>query len=146
MKFVATKTAPTSSTLALHRVRERLVSQRTGIINQIRAFLLERGVAVRQGLRFLRPELPGILATRSDVLSSRMIHVIEDLAGDWHRLDERIESLSTDIKGLADQDPACAPGSVLSYYPLSSPSPLSSPAPKWNRSNKSPIAGIFVGT
>ena len=30
---------------ALHRVRERLVSQRTGIINQIRAFLLERGIA-----------------------------------------------------------------------------------------------------
>jgi len=56
-------------------------SQRTGIINQIRAFLLERGVAVRQGLRFLRTELPGILATRSDVLSSRMMHVVEDLAG-----------------------------------------------------------------
>ena len=33
---------------ALHRVRERLVGQRTGVINQIRAFLLERGVAVRQ--------------------------------------------------------------------------------------------------
>jgi transposase len=29
---------------ALHRGRERLVSQRTGIINQIRAFLLERGL------------------------------------------------------------------------------------------------------
>jgi hypothetical protein len=43
--------------------------QRTGITNQIRAFLLERGVAVRQGLRFLRTELLGILATRSDVLS-----------------------------------------------------------------------------
>jgi transposase len=51
--------------------------------------------------------LPGILATRSDVLSSRMMHVIEDLAGDWRQLDERIEGLSTDIKGLADQDPAC---------------------------------------
>ena len=54
---------------ALHRVRERLVSQRTGIINQIRAFMLERGIAVRQGLRFLRGELPGILASRGDVLS-----------------------------------------------------------------------------
>jgi transposase len=107
MKFVATKTADQLDLQALHRVRERLVSQRTGIINQIRAFLLERGVAVRQGLRFLRIELPGILATRSDVLSSRMMHVIEDLAGDWRRLDERIEGLSTDIKGLADQDPAC---------------------------------------
>src|SRR5262245_21520189 len=48
MKFVATKTAEQLDLQALHRVRERLVSQRTGIINQIRAFLLERGIAVRQ--------------------------------------------------------------------------------------------------
>jgi transposase len=47
MKFVATKTADQLDLQALHRVRKRLVSQRTGIINQIRAFLLERGVAVR---------------------------------------------------------------------------------------------------
>jgi len=46
----------------LHRGRERLVGQRTGIITQIRAFLLERGVAVRQGLRLLRAKLPTILA------------------------------------------------------------------------------------
>jgi transposase len=57
MKFVATKTAEQLDLQALHRVRERLVSQRTGIINQIRAFLLERGVAVRQGLRFLRADV-----------------------------------------------------------------------------------------
>jgi transposase len=63
MKFVATKTADQLDLQAWHRVRERLVSQRTGIINQIRAFLLERGVAVRQGLRFLRAELPRLLTT-----------------------------------------------------------------------------------
>jgi transposase len=62
MKFVATKTADQLDLQALHRVRERLVRQRTGIINQIRAFLLERGVAVRQGLRFFCTELPIILA------------------------------------------------------------------------------------
>jgi transposase len=62
MKFVATKTADQLDLQAMHRVRERLVSQRTGIINQIRAFLLERGGAVRQGQRFLRAELPRILA------------------------------------------------------------------------------------
>ena len=37
------------------------------MINQIRSFLLERGIAVRQGLRFLRQQLPGILAERIDV-------------------------------------------------------------------------------
>src|SRR5216684_2160952 len=107
MKFVATKTADQLDLQGLHRVRERLVSQRTGIINQIRAFLLERGVAVRQGLRFLRAELPGILATRTDVLSPRMLHIIEGLADDWHRLDERIEALSSEIGALACGDPAC---------------------------------------
>ncbi len=55
MKFVATKTADQLDLQALHRVRERLVSQRTGIINQIRAFLLERGVAVRRGYGFCAP-------------------------------------------------------------------------------------------
>jgi len=107
MKFVATKTADQLDLQALHRVRERLVSQRTGIINQIRAFLLERGIAVRQGLRFLRVELPRILATPSDVLSPRMLRAIEGLAGDWRRLDERIDGLSGEIEAIAHQDAGC---------------------------------------
>ena len=107
MKFVATKTADQLDLQALHRVRERLVSQRTGIINQIRAFLLERGIAVRQGQRFLRAELPNILATPPDVLSPRMGRVIEGLADDWRRLDERIEGLSSEIETVARQDAGC---------------------------------------
>ena len=107
MKFVATKTADQLDLQALHRVRERLVSQRTGIINQIRAFLLERGIAVRQGQRFLRAELPRILATPPDVLSPRMVRIIEDLAGDWRRLDERVEGLSNEIEAIARQDAGC---------------------------------------
>ncbi len=107
MKFVATKTADQLDLQALHRVRERLVSQRTGIINQIRAFLLERGIPVRQGQRFLRAELPRILATPPDVLSPRMVRVIEGLAGDWRRLDERVEGLSSEIQAIARQDAGC---------------------------------------
>jgi transposase len=107
MKFVATKTAEQLDLQALHRVRERLVSQRTGIINQIRAFLLDRGIAVRQGRLFLRGALPSILAAPSDVLSPRMAWTIEDLAADWRRLDERIERLSTEIELLAHSDASC---------------------------------------
>src|ERR1700733_8928289 len=104
MKVVATKTTDQLDLQALHRVRDRLVGQRTGVINQIRAFLLERGIAVRQGLRSLRSELPGILATRTDVLLPRMLRIIEDLAGDWRRLDQRIEGLSSEIEALARQE------------------------------------------
>ena len=107
MKFVATKTPEQLDLQALHRVRERLVSQRTGIINQIRAFLLERGIAVRQGQRCLRSALPGILATSSDALRPRMVRIVEDLASDWRRLDERIEGLSDEIEVLASNDCGC---------------------------------------
>ena len=100
MKFVAIKTVEQLDLQALHRVRERLVSQRTGVINQIRAFLLERGIAVRQGPRPLRSELPLILTM--DKLSPRMVHIIEALAADWRRLDERIEALSSEIAALAE--------------------------------------------
>jgi transposase len=104
MKFVAAKTPEQLDLQALHRVRERLVSQRTGIINQIRAFMLERGIAVPQGQRFLRAELPIILGARADALSPRMVHMIEDLAADWRRLDVRIERLSDEIARLSLRD------------------------------------------
>lgn len=54
MRFVPTKSVEQLDLQALHRVRSRLVGQRTAVINQIRAFLLERGIAVRQRLRSLR--------------------------------------------------------------------------------------------
>jgi transposase len=88
---------------ALHRVRERLVCQRTSVINQIRAFLLERGIAVRQGLRALRTEMPIILGM-TDKLSPCMIHVSETLCTDWRHLDGRIETVSDEIKTLTEQD------------------------------------------
>ena len=80
-RFVPAKTNEQLDLQALHRVRSRLVSERTAVINQICGFLLlERGIIVRQGLRFLRQALPDILAKRTDVLSPRMVRIIADLA------------------------------------------------------------------
>jgi transposase len=62
----------------------------------------------RQGIGFLRTELPTILATRTDALSARMLRVIEELAGDWRRLDQRVDGLSREIEGLARHDQACS--------------------------------------
>ena len=106
-RFVPAKTDEQLDLQALHRVRSRLVSERTAVINQIRGFLLERGIIVRQGLRFLRQALPDILAKRTDVLSPRMVRVVADLAGDWRQLDERIEPVTDEIETLAKSDDGC---------------------------------------
>jgi transposase len=107
MRPVPLKSAEQLDLQALHRVRQRLIGQRTAVINQIRGFLLECGVPVRKGPAGLREALPTLLAQRTDVLSPRMIHLIEDLAGDWRRLDERIDAITRDITALARQDVGC---------------------------------------
>jgi transposase len=106
-RFVPAKTNEQLDLQALHRVRSRLVSERTAVINQIRGFLLERSIIVRQGLRFLRQALPDILAKRTDVLSPRMARIVADLASDWRQLDERIEAVTDEIKTLAKSDDSC---------------------------------------
>jgi transposase len=107
MRPVPLKTAEQLDLQALHRVRSRLTGQRTAVINQIRAFLLESGIPVRQGPAGLRQALPTILAQRTDVLSRRMIHLIEDLVQDWRQLEDRIDALTRDITDLARQDEGC---------------------------------------
>jgi transposase len=107
MSFVAIKTPEQMDLLALHRVRSRLVSQHTGVTNQIRGFLLERGITVRQGLAPLRQALPEILGSSSDALSPRIVRLIADLAEDWRGLDERIAAVSAEIEALAAQDEHC---------------------------------------
>src|SRR5437762_11827785 len=57
MRFVAVKSQSQSDTQALHRARERLVSERTALINHLRALLLERGIVAPQGRRKLQEEL-----------------------------------------------------------------------------------------
>ena len=106
-RFVPPKSNEQLDLQALHRVRSRLVSQRTAVIDQIRGFLLERGIIVRQGLRFLRQLLPDILAKRTDVLSPRMVRIVSDLAGDWRQLDDRIETVTDEIETLAKADDNC---------------------------------------
>jgi transposase len=106
-RFVPAKTEEQLDLQALHRVRSRLVSERTAVINQIRGFLLERGIIVRQGLRFLRQQLPDILAKRTELLSPRMVRIVTDLAGDWLQLDERIEIVTDEIETLAKSDDNC---------------------------------------
>src|SRR5260221_59702 len=54
-----------------------------------------------------RPALPRIRATPPDVLSPGMLRIIEDLARDWRRLDERVDGLSNEIEAIARQDAGC---------------------------------------
>jgi transposase len=80
MRFVQIKTQEQLDVQALHRVRDRLVQRRTALINEIRGFLLERGITfpaqpihLRKNLAHgggrcrAEPDLSSALAARSAV-------------------------------------------------------------------------------
>jgi transposase len=107
LKLVKEKSQDQLDLQACHRVRSRLVSRRTATINQIRAFLMEHGIAVRTGANSLRASLPEILMKRADELSPRMRVLIEELHGDWLRLDARIDALNDEIEEISRQEKSC---------------------------------------
>ncbi|MZR12199.1 IS110 family transposase [Maritimibacter sp. DP07] len=57
MSFIAIKSEEQLDLQALHRARERLVSDRTRLINQGRGFLMERGIRVGTGRHVFPKEL-----------------------------------------------------------------------------------------
>ncbi len=107
LKLVSEKTQEQLDLQALHRVRSRLVSRRTATINQIRAFLIEQGIAVRTGAHALRKSLFAILRNREDEISPRMSDIIVGLYEDWLWLDERIDSTTQEIELISRCEDNC---------------------------------------
>jgi transposase len=65
---------------ALHRVRSRIVANRTALSNQIRAFCLEYGIAMRKGAGVLKIDVAAALeneATSSRPLCGRWLPAID---------------------------------------------------------------------
>jgi len=107
LRLVREKSQDQLDLQALHRVRARLVSRRTATINQIRAFLIEQGIAVRTGAHALRNSLFAILDNRKDEISPRMSDLIIGLYEDWLWLDERIETITGEIEMIAKREANC---------------------------------------
>ena len=107
LRFVQEKSQDQLDLQACHRVRSRLVSRRTATINQIRAFLIEQGIAVRTGPRALRKSLFAILEDRKDEISPPTAKLIRGLYEDWCCLDKRIETVTDEIEKLSQAETKC---------------------------------------
>src|SRR6201988_4431208 len=68
MRFVPIKTDDQLDLQALHRVRDRLMARRTSVVNQIRAFLLERGIVFAKSPIRLREAIPDVLENANENL------------------------------------------------------------------------------
>src|ERR1700759_5403774 len=106
MRFVELKTAEQLDMQSLHRVRDRLVGERTALMNQLRAVLMERGITIPQGRRKLAQYLAMMLDDDDVCLSARMRQLVKDMQAEWTALDHRIEALDDEFAARAKNDDA----------------------------------------
>ena len=107
MRFVAIRSIEQVDIQALHRVRDHLIGERTGAVNQIRAFLLEYGLAVAIGRSKLLRELPEILEDGDNGISPVMRDLLCQLQTRLRRIQEEIDELTTQIESIASHDERC---------------------------------------
>lgn len=106
MRFVELKSQEQLDIQTLHRARSRLVAERTGLINQLRAIMLERGVIFPVGRRKLEQGVDGFLANGDDTLSPRMNRLIAQMRAEWRELDAKIEALNGEFVEMARSNAA----------------------------------------
>jgi transposase len=106
MRFVALKSPEQLDTQPLHRARDRLVGERTALMNQLRAILLERGIVVPQGVFQLSQRVRAVLDEDCATRSPRVRSLIADMLDQWRALDERIRGFDQEFAVQARADEA----------------------------------------
>ncbi len=104
MSFVAIKSEEQLDLQALHRARERLVTERTRLINQARGVLMERGIRVGTGRHVFQKELMRLAAEGTADLSSRVLLMLSDMATELGTINGRVDAIDAEIKALARTD------------------------------------------
>jgi transposase len=107
MRFVPIKTVEQQELQIQHRVRQRVVAERTALANQVRGFLLEFGIAIPIGIRVLRRRLPEVLEDADNELTTRGRALIEELRLELVALDERVAVLDERFQQVAQADERC---------------------------------------
>lgn len=101
MRFVPIKTAEQQDILFIHRVRQRLVKNRTALANEIRGLLHEFGFVIPQGINKIMTKLTEILYEGD--LSQLSYRTFSELKEEFLENDKKIKELEQRLKIIASQ-------------------------------------------
>lgn len=107
MRFVPLKTDDQLDMQSVHRVRERWVTRRTAVVNQIRGLLFERGIVLRQGRRHLEAALPDILEDATVKISWALRMLLAQLKQELEQLANWIGEADGTMARAARENDAC---------------------------------------
>jgi transposase len=101
MRFVPIKTVEQQDILFIHRVRQRLVKNRTALANELRGLLHEFGFVIPQGINKIVTKLTEILDEEG--LSQLSYRTFSELKEELLENDKKIKELEQRLKIIASQ-------------------------------------------
>jgi len=107
MRFVPEKNIEQQDMQSLHRIRSLVVARRTAQANQIRGLLLEYGIMIPQGIHCIRQQIPEILDSADNGMSSLFRDGLNELYRELPHLDERIVIIEKKLQRLGEQYEDC---------------------------------------
>jgi len=99
--FVPIKTVDQQDIQCLHRVRQRLISHRTGLTNQIRGLLSDYGIIFSKGRHKILQSLPFLIEDMANNLSFSMRELLNDLLEELKNKNIQIKDIEGKIKLLS---------------------------------------------
>ena len=102
--FVPVKSADQQAILCVHRVRQGLIRDRTGMINQMRGLLMEFGLVMSGGRYSAQAAIPGILEDTENGLPILARHIISDLFERIKQANEQILGYDREMSRLGRED------------------------------------------
>jgi len=108
MRFVAIKNKEQQDIQCIHKVRARLVKERTALSNQTRGLLQEYGIVIPQRISRLMGELPKILEEgANNELTPYGRELFADLYNQLKAIDAKVEEYDKKIEVLCAGNPTC---------------------------------------
>ena len=107
MRFVSPKNIEQQGIQSIHRVRERLIGNRTALVNQVRGLLAEHGIIAAKGIGHIRKQLPRILEDAENELTGSDREIFRDLYEELRGLDEKILSYDKKLEEIYKNHLVC---------------------------------------
>ena len=107
MRFVPPKSPEQLEIQAVHRIRQRVVANRTRLVNQIRGLLGEHGVVVPRDINRIRSTLGEIADGPSGSFGELFVEMLRDIREELSELDARLAGYNQRIKSLFRSNEMC---------------------------------------
>jgi transposase len=107
MRFVPTKDVDQQDIQALQRVRERLIGERTALVNEVHGLLHEYGIVIPKGVAKFRQAVVGTLESEKDKLTPLSQEMFWKLVEEFAGLEKQLAYYQEKLAALATTHPAC---------------------------------------